>query len=130
MSGIDLQQAIFDKLTAEPSITNDIYDFVPSGVDGTYIVIGDIPIDDWSDKLVNGFEANPVIHVFGDVNCGRKEILDTQKIIFNTLHRQPLTIADHQWVDTNQSFSEVLREPDGVSYHGVQRMNILYRSTT
>lgn len=129
MSGVDLQKAIYDKIIAEPLITNDIYDFVPSGVDGTYIVIGDVPIDDWSDKLVNGFEANPVVHIFGDVDCGRRQVLELQKLIYNTLHRQPLIIADHQWVESSQVFSEVLREPDGISYHGVQRMNILYRQT-
>lgn len=126
MSGLALKKALYEKLSAD-LVGVTVTDFVPSGTTGTYVVINDIPLDVWDDKENTGFEANPVIHVWSDVDCGLDVVQQTQADIYTSLHRQPLTIDGFEWVDSNQTFMEVLRDPsDGISYHGVSRINILF----
>ena len=124
MSALNLQKAIYTKLNTDLSIP--VYDFVPETQTGIFVVIGDQPMNSFNDKLENGFSADPLIHIWGDKDCGRKQILQAQSDVYDSLHRQALTITGGTWIDTNFTFSEVIREPDGITYHGVQRFNILY----
>lgn len=62
----DLQGAIYDAIKADALITEETYDFVPEGVPGPYLVIGDSDMIPWDDKLAKGGEITETIHVWAD----------------------------------------------------------------
>ena len=65
----DLQGAMYAAIKADALITEETYDFVPEGVPGPYLVIGDSDMIPWDDKLTKGGEITD-IRVFAG-GCGR-----------------------------------------------------------
>lgn len=127
----ELQKLIFDTLKADATLTaltDDVYDAVPPEAwDGTingYVSFGptDVVIDD-ADCITGGqhtFQIDCWSRQVGSVHC--KRMVDA---VYAALHEQPLTLADNALVEIYVALRQVMRDPDGLTTHGIIQVTAL-----
>ena len=125
----ELQKTIFSKLNTDTTIKNTlsatVHDHVPQGTAFPYIVIGEETMtDDESTKDIDFNNFTLTIHVFSR-NRGRKEAKNIMARIYELLHTQSLIVTGATHVNTRFEFSDIIREEDGLTYHGVQRFRTI-----
>ena len=125
----ELQKTIFSKLNTDTTIKNTVsatvHDHVPQGTAFPYIVIGEETMtDDESTKDIDFNNFTLTIHVFSR-NRGRKEAKNIMARIYELLHTQSLSVTGATHVNTRFEFSDIIREEDGLTYHGVQRFRTI-----
>ena len=119
----ELQKAIYTRLSTGSSYT--VYDEVPSGAAYPYRVIGDdTEIDDSTDSNI-GSEATVTIHTWSIV-AGFSEIKAMADDIYSLLNRYDLPISGVNTVGVTREYSRPIRDPDGITRHGVQRFRVNY----
>lgn len=129
-----LQQAIKTALDAASALTallasgsSSIVDRVPPNrPDSAYpfVVIGDIAMAEWDTKTTLGGDYEVVVHCWS-IYGGNKEIGQIQGAVYDALHEQTLTVTGQACVLVRQRDARVIREPDGLTRHGVQRFQAL-----
>lgn len=123
---IELAAAIYTALAAHAGLATElggagrIYDNAPAGAATPYVVIGEETAVDYSGSAVDGMEHTVTIHTFTEQQ-GRLGCLKLQKQIRACLHDAALTLAAGTCANIRQEMRETMRDPDGVSWHGVQR---------
>lgn len=120
-----LQQAIFAALTADSGLTAllggaRIYDVVPTRAVFPYVTFAQTAERDWSTGGAEGSEHVVTLHVWSR-GAGRKEALDIVGAVRPVLHDQTLSLSGHQLVNMRHERSEVRRDTDGETYHGLVR---------
>jgi len=125
----ELQKTIYAKLNTDSTIKTTysatVHDHVSSGTAFPYVVIGEETlIDDSSSKDIDFNEFTLTIHTFSR-NRGRKEAKQIMARIYTLLHKASLTITGATHVNTRFEYSDVVREQDGLTYHGVQRFRTI-----
>lgn len=125
-----LQQAVYQVLVADSDLETliggaRIYDHVPQGTGYPYVTIGENLVRDWSTSSDAGAEHSFAVHIWSRAP-GRGEAHNMIGLISALLHDQQLTLSGHRLVNLRQQFSEVRRDPDGRTFHGVMR----FRATT
>ncbi len=135
MSGhtaIQLQTKLFDVLTAAlltagpASAPVKVYDHVPQGDPLDYVMVGDGTRRPFDTSTEIGEEHDTVVHAYSR-GRGRKACLELLKKIYDALHAQNLTLsAGAALVYIFRQSEDVLRESDGVTYHGIA----VYRAAT
>ena len=119
----EIQEAIFTKLGIDLSVP--VYDFVPQqNTAAKYVTIGSDTLLPYNTDLKRGFEATLEIHSW-DVSNGRKDLKLLQGEIYSSLDRAELSITGYNSVSIDFEFSNSTLDPDGATYHGVQRFRIL-----
>lgn len=126
----ELQKAIYQALTASTELTTllggpDIYDHVPQKASYPYITLGQTIERDWSTSSEEGSEHLVTLHVWSQ-NGGRKVAQEILAVINAELNNSLLTVSDHHLINIQHEFSEVRRDPDDETFHGICR----YRATT
>ncbi|MEC9346062.1 MAG: DUF3168 domain-containing protein [Pseudomonadota bacterium] len=131
MSGhatLAIRKAAYAALVADSDVGalvgDRIYDAPPEGVTFPYVQLGDSIVTDNDTQTVNGSEEDLVLHTWSRQR-GRKETDQVQAAIYGALHRQDLQISGQTLILCNRTFEQVLRDPDGVTYHGVSRYRFL-----
>lgn len=122
-----LQTAIYTKLTSDSTLdglVTGVFDSVPETTDYPYISIGADTFIDWGAMDFQGMEATITIHSWSRAR-GRKEVKAIMARIYALLHEASLTVTSHNCVLIRQEYSETLLDPDGTTYHGVQRFRAL-----
>lgn len=123
---IELQAAIYAALTAHTGLsaelgsTGRVYHNVPAGADTPYVVIGEDTAVDYSGTIVDALEHTITIHSFTE-SQSRLGCLQLQKQIRAALHEASLTLSAGVCVNIRQEMRQTMRDPDGISWHGVQR---------
>lgn len=125
----ELQKSIYAKLNTDSTITTTysatVHDHVSSGTAFPYVVIGEeTNTDDSSSKDIDFNEFTLTIHTFSR-NRGRKEAKQIMARIYTLLHKASLTVTGATHVNTRFEYSDVVREQDGLTYHGVQRFRTI-----
>jgi hypothetical protein len=125
----ELQKTIYAKLNTDNTIKTTysatVHDHVPQGTAFPYIVIGEETLtDDSSSKDIDFNEFTLTIHTYSR-NRGRKETKNIMARIYELLHKSTLSVTGANHINTRFEFSEVLREQDGLTYHGVQRFRTI-----
>jgi hypothetical protein len=129
--GWSLQKAIFAALSADDALASllgdppRVYDDPPIGVELPYVQIGDGSEADWSTASDSGSEHQLTIHVWSRAG-GRMEARAILSAIYGALHEAGLTLEGNRLVNLRFALSQVWRETDGETYHGVAR----YRAVT
>ena len=119
----EVQKAIFAKLGADLAVP--VFDFVPQeNAPSNYITIGADTLAPFSTDNKNGFDGTLVIHSWAVAN-GRKTIKALQGAVYDSLSRADLVVTGYNSIGIDFEFSETNLDPDGVTYHGVQRFRIL-----
>tara|TARA_X000001382_G_scaffold5313_1_gene4518 strand:+ start:623 stop:1027 length:405 start_codon:yes stop_codon:yes gene_type:complete len=125
----NLQKAIFSTLNGDSTLTSTlsvtIHDHVPQGTEFPYVVIGEETMtDDSSTKDIDFNEFTLVIHTFSR-NRGRKEAKQIMARVYELLHKSTLTVTGANHINTRFEFHDVIKENDGLTYHGVQRFRTI-----
>jgi hypothetical protein len=121
---IELQKTIFDTLSGDSTITStygaNVYDYIPDNTSFPYVKIGEETSVDNGTKTLQGNEHTLVIHTFSQYR-GSKEVKNIMSRIYALLHESSLSVSGASLVNLRFEFSDVIKENDGLTTHGLQR---------
>jgi len=124
-----LQTAIYTVLSADSTISGagvGVYDYPPDNTSAPYITIGDDSHDIWDTMGTDGAEVEAQVHTW-DEGEGFKDCKTYMGYIKDALHKQALSVTGYTHIHTRCELSQVFREADGRTNHGVQRFRIWLR---
>ena len=128
---LELQKSIFNALDGDSTLQNlvtDVYDFVPESTAFPYVKIGEETSLDNGTKTLQGNEHTLVIHTFSRYR-GSKEVKEIMSRIYALLHESSLSVSGASLVNLRFEFSDVIKENDGFTSHGIQRFRaVVYDS--
>jgi hypothetical protein len=129
-AGLALQKAIYDRLTGNAAlmaIVSGVFDSVPEAQAFPYITIGDDTAVDFGTHTWKGQNLTITIHSWSMAR-GRAQVKDIMKRVYDLLHEQLLTMQGHTMFSMRFDFEQTFLDPDGVTYHGLQRFRALTAS--
>jgi Protein of unknown function (DUF3168) len=129
-AGWQLQQAVYAALASNAALTTflggaRIYDEVPHAAAYPFVTMGQTSSTDWGTGTEDGEEHIMTLHVWSSYG-GRSEAQTIMGALRDTLHTARLTLTGHSLINFRQQFSDIRRETDGMTIHGLIR----YRATT
>lgn len=130
-----LQQAIYSELSGDSELTStlgaSVYDDVPDhqAVTFPYVNIGEDTTLDYSTKDLVGSETTLNMHVWSRYR-GSKEVKQIMDRVHSLLHDSNLTVTGRNLINLRVEFSDVLRDPDGITRHGVMRFRAVMLGTS
>src|SRR5262245_7600773 len=128
-----LQAGIYTRLTGYSALTtalggSKIYDHVPQGTAGPYVVIGEDTLTEWDTKTRSGWDCTITIHAWDFEKAGRKSVKTLLSHIHDALHRNEanITVTGFTLVDIHRDFHTTIQESaiEGeidAYYHGIAR---------
>jgi len=125
-----LQKAIHVQLSADAGLlavlgAPRIFDDVPRSPTFPYITYGGSTVRDWSTGTDDGHEHALTLHAWSQ-GAGRKPVHELLGALEAALDQQGLALDGHRLITLRHEFSDVRREADGETWHGVLRL----RATT
>jgi hypothetical protein len=125
-----VQQAVYDKLSADTAVTSlveGIFDSVPQGQAYPYITIGEDVHTEWDTATTDGSSCSISIHVWSRAGQkrGRMQTKEIQGAIYESLHKQELSLTGWDFVGVDCETSSSFVDQDGLTRHGVQIFRIL-----
>ena len=124
---LELQKSIFNALDGDSTLQNlvtDVYDFVPENTAFPYVKVGEETSIDNGTKTLQGNEHTLVIHTFSRYR-GSKEVKEIMSRIYALLHESSLSVTGASLVNLRFEFSDVIKENDGFTSHGLQRFRAI-----
>lgn len=122
-----LQQAIFSALNVS-AVTSDlscgVFDDVPQNASYPYIALGEETAVDFSVKDIQGGDFTVNIHVWSQYK-GSKETKQIMDKIHDLLHNINLSVTGFNLINLRFEFSDIMRDPDGITRHGVMRFRAI-----
>ena len=119
-----LQEAIYTRLNNDSTLTStygaSVYDEVPEGSSFPYVTIGETTALDYSTHDVDGSEQTMTLHVWSQYR-GAKETKNILDRLHDLLHNYSLSVTGANLINLRLEFSDLLRDPDGITRHGVMR---------
>lgn len=126
----ELQSALLTALKADATLAaivdTRVYDNVPQKTDYPYVAIGDDTFGDLGSHTFKGMEITVNIHCWSQY-AGRKQVKQMMEAIYDLLHEGTLTLSGHTVVFSRFEFAETMKDPDGVTHHGIQRFRVITR---
>ena len=122
-----IQQAIYNILTNDSTLmtkVTGVFDFVPDNQDYPYVTIGEATSIPYETYDRYGEEVSVVLHVWSRYR-GMKQVNEIMDDCKRLLARKSFAVTGWQNISCFHDFSEVIREPDGETRHGVIRFRIL-----
>ena len=116
---IPIQKALYEKL--RESVGVDVYDIAPDSAAYPYITIGDDSASDAGSKLDHGDDISSTIHVWSR-SFGLMEAKQLMADIVEALTNSSLIVPGFQVGFKTISYRHVFNDPDGVTRHGVLRV--------
>jgi len=127
MSALKSESTLTSQLTTYAS-SPAVFTHVPEDLtDYPYVVLYDTGLDGNDNDAHLGFDGVLNIHSWSDQR-DMSVIGNIQKSIYDILHNQELTMTGYNLVDLHQEFTTILRDPDGITLHGVQRFKIILQT--
>lgn len=126
-SSLALQKAVYAALmssSALMALIRGVFDWVPDATEFPYVSIGDDTGVDFSGCTFVGKELTLTIHTWSRGN-GRTEAKSIQAEIRKALDRAALTLTGATLIVILSEFEQTMLDPDGVTYHGIQRFRAL-----
>ena len=123
-----LQTTIYSTLSGDNTLTNTlgagVFDEVLENATYPFVSLGEETAIDYSTKNEDGGEFTINIHVWSQYKGSKqtKEIMDR---IHDLLHDSSLSVSGFNLVNLRFEFSDILRDPDGVTRHGVMRFRAI-----
>ena len=119
---VAVQTSVYNALNGNSSLTSSvsgIYDFVPESTTFPYVKVGDQTMVDEGTKNKKGSDFTLIVHTFSRYR-GSKEIKEIMSLVYDILHESSLTISGAM-NNMRFEFSDIIKESDGLTTHGVQR---------
>ena len=123
-----LQTTIYSTLSNDNTLTNTlgagVFDEVVENASYPFVALGEETAIDYSTKDLDGGEFTINIHVWSQYKGSKqtKEIMDR---IHDLLHDSSLSVSGFNVINLRFEFSDILRDPDGVTRHGVMRFRAI-----
>ena len=128
-----LQTIIYTTLSGDNQLTSTlgatVQDEVPSGTNYPVVQIGDDSTTDYSTKDLVGSDTSITIHVWSR-EFGAAETKNMMDRIHTLLHDSALTVTGFNLINCRLEFTDVLRDPDGITRHGVMRFRAIILGTS
>ena len=126
-----LQTRIYSALNVSAITTAlncGVYDEVVESASYPFISLGEETAIDYSTKNQNGGEYTINIHIWSQYKGAKqtKEIMDK---VHDLLHDIDLTVSGFNLINLRFEFSDIMRDPDGVTRHGVMRFRAIILGT-
>ena len=123
--GWDLQTAAYAALVADSALLallggEGLYDHVPQNAAFPYVVIDQMQVRDWSTGTERGSEHVLMLHVWSRYE-GKHEAYEIADAVREVLDDAELSLGDHRLINLTHQYSDLKRDPDGETYHGVMR---------
>ncbi|WP_088348505.1 MULTISPECIES: DUF3168 domain-containing protein [Rhodomicrobium] len=126
--GWDLQKTVYTALAADAQLTalidTGLYDHVPQNAAFPFVVIDQMQLRDWSTGTERGSEHVLMLHVWSRQE-GKREAYAIADAVREVLDGAELTLDDNRLVNLAHQFSDLKRDPDGETYHGVLRFRAM-----
>lgn len=125
-----LQKAIHARLAADTAVTaviggQRIYDDVPRNPTFPYLTHGASTLKDWSTGTDDGHEHVVTLHAWSR-GAGRKPVHEILGAVETSLDQQALTLDGHRLINLRHEITDVRRDGDAETWHGILRL----RATT
>lgn len=129
-----LQKAVLARLSQDTALTaligpGRIFDAVPYNQPFPFVVVGEITSADWSTGSEHGLEHSLVLHVWSR-SGGKKQTFEAASAVYDALHEATLALAGHSLVNLRHQSTDVRRDADGETYHGVMRFRAVTEPTS
>ena len=126
-----LQQTVFNAVDQSSNLQNlvtDVYDFVPESTAFPYVKIGEQTMVDNGTKDKKGSDFTIEVHTFSRYR-GSVEIKNIMSVVYDILHESSLSVSGASLVNMRFEFSDIIKENDGLTTHGVQRFRVFVLSS-
>ena len=123
-----LQTTIYSTLSNDNTLTNTlgagVFDEVVEIASYPFVALGEETAIDYSTKDLDGGQFTINIHVWSQYKGSKqtKEIMDR---IHDLLHDSSLSVSGFNLANLRFEFSDILRDPDGITRHGVMRFRAI-----
>ena len=127
----ELQQTVFNALDQSSTLQNlvtDVYDFVPESTAFPYVKIGEQTMVDNGTKDKKGSDFTIEVHTFSRYR-GSVEIKNIMSVVYDILHESSLSVSGASLVNMRFEFSDIIKENDGLTTHGLQRFRVFVLSS-
>lgn len=126
-----LQQALYSALNVS-ALTNDlscaVLDEVAQNQSYPFITLGEETTIDYGTKSENGAETTVNIHIWSQYK-GSKECKQIMDKVHDLLHDSNLSITGFNLINCRFEYSDIVRDPDGVTRHGIMRFRAIILGT-
>ncbi len=133
VGSFELQTAIYTALNNDNTLTNTlsavIVDDVPHGTSYPFVTIGEARGNDYSTKTEIGSEQVIELDIWSQYK-GSKECKQIMDRIHNLLHDSNLNVSGFNLINMRFDFSNIMRDPDGTTRHGVMRFRAIILDTS
>ena len=127
-----LQTTLYTTLSSDNTLTSTlgagVYDEVLEGASYPFVSLGEETAVDYGTKDLVGGETTINIHIWSQYK-GAKETKEIMDRIHDLLHDSNLTVIGFNLINLRFEFSDILRDPDGVTRHGVMRFRAIILGT-
>jgi hypothetical protein len=126
-----LQSSIYTALNVSAitsTLSCGVYDEVVEGNSYPFITFGEESAADYSTKNLVGAESTINIHIWSRYK-GAKETKEIMDKIHDLLHDVSLTVTGVNLINLRFEFSDIMRDPDGITRHGVMRFRAITLGT-
>lgn len=123
-----LQEALYTRLNNDSTLTDtngaSVYDEVPEGSSFPYVTIGETTALEYDTKDLTGSEQTVTFHIWSQYR-GAKEAKNIMDRLHDLLHNYSLSVSGANLINLRFDFGDLLRDPDGVTRHGVMRFRAI-----
>ena len=129
----ELQTAIYSALSVDSNLTStlgaSVFDEVPDQSSYPFVALGEETVVEYDTKDLDGASHTINIHVWSQYK-GAKETKQIMDRIHTLLHDSSLSVSGFNLIRMQFEFSDIMRDPDGVTRHGVMRFRAITLGTT
>ena len=119
-----LQSSVYSTLSNDNTLSStygaSVFDDVPEDTSYPYITIGEDNITEFGTKDLDGTTSTMTIHIWSEYK-GSKETKQIMDRIHDLLHDSSLSVSGFNLINMRFEFSDIMRDPDGITRHGVMR---------
>ena len=126
-----LQSTLYSALNVSAitsTLSCGVYDEVIEGNSYPFITLGEETVTDYSTKNLVGAETTVNIHIWSRYK-GSKQTKQIMDKVHDLLHDVSLTVSGVNLINLRFEFSDIMRDPDGITRHGVMRFRAITLGT-
>ncbi len=126
-----LQSSIYTALNVSAitsTLSCGVYDEVVEGNSYPFITLGEETAIDYSTNNLVGAETTINVHIWSRYK-GSKETKEIMDKIHDLLHDVSLTVTGVNLINLRFEYSDIMRDPDGITRHGVMRFRAITLGT-